>query len=206
VSPESHGVEIDASGEKLSIVYPSALGDSGDYLRDAVILEFGGRNTTDPNVPHVVAPDIAAELSELAFPKANVAVLAAERTFWEKATLIHVECNREEFRESAERLSRHWYDLSVLASQEIGASAIQDRPLLEDVVKHKKVFFHASYANYDACLTGGMRLVPPDEMLEALKTDYQKMIDAGMFYEAPTPFDEIVNTLAALEKTINQKS
>jgi len=203
VSPEIYGVEIDEAGEKISVFYPSALGNSGDYVRDPVILEFGGRNITEPNVNRVVVPDIASELLDLAFPQANVDVLLAERTFWEKATLIHVECNRGEFRESAQRQSRHWYDLSMLATHEIGINAVQNRALLHDVVQHKKVFYNASYANYDACLTGQMRLVPVDEMLKPLAADYQEMIAAGMFYEAPSAFEEIIQTLAELENKIN---
>jgi len=34
-------------------------------------------------------------------------LLSPARTFWEKATLMHVECQRDEFRTGAERLSRH---------------------------------------------------------------------------------------------------
>jgi len=37
-------------------------------------------------------------------------VLAAERTFWEKATAAHVYCLQGRLR--GERYSRHWYDLA----------------------------------------------------------------------------------------------
>jgi len=79
-----------------------------------VLIEFGGRNITEPNEQHIVRPDVAEVLTELEFPEASVTVLAMARSFWEKATLIHVECNRAEFKASAERLSRHWYDMSCL--------------------------------------------------------------------------------------------
>ncbi len=58
------------------------------------------------------------------------------------------------FRSNSERLSRHWYDLAMLADLVIGHEALADRDLLVDVIKHKKVFYNASYANYDACLEG----------------------------------------------------
>jgi hypothetical protein len=41
-----------------------------------------------------------------------------------------------------------------MADQAHGQAAVADRALLADVVKHKKVFYNASYANYDACLVG----------------------------------------------------
>ncbi len=50
----------------------------------------------------------------------------------------------------ANRQSRHWHDLAVLADHEIGGAAVADRKLLEDVVKHKSVFFRMSYAKYEA--------------------------------------------------------
>ncbi len=106
---------------------------------------------------------------------------------------MHVECQRDEFRTGAERLSGHWYDLAMLA----------DRALLADVVKHKKVFYNASYANYDACLTGQLRLIPEDAALAALRDDFQRMIGAGMFIGGPPAFDAIVDRLRALEAAIN---
>jgi hypothetical protein len=133
-----------------------------------------------------------------------VSVLSPARTFWEKATLMHVECQRNDFRASAERLSRHWYDLAMLADRDHGQVAIEHRVLLADVVKHKKVFYNASYANYDACLTGQLRLIPEDAVLTALRIDFDRMIGAGMFIGEPPTFDTIVDRLRALETAINE--
>ena len=165
----------------------------GDYVGNSVLIEFGGRNITEPNEEHEVRPDIAEHVTALDFPRSKVSVLSPARTFWEKATLMHVECQRDEFRTGAERLSRHWYDLAMLA----------DRALLADVVKHKKVFYNASYANYDACLTGQLRLIPEDAALAALRDDFQRMIGAGMFIGEPPAFDAIVDRLRALQAAIN---
>ena len=134
---------------------------------------------------------------------ATACVLVPSRTFWEKTTLIHVACNRSDPKLDADRQSRHWYDLALLANHDIGKAAIQNRGLLEDVVRHKNVFFRASYANYGACLSGGLRLIPKPSLLEALKSDYAKMIAAGMFDGEPPGFDPILNRLGKLEKEIN---
>ncbi len=131
-------------------------------------------------------------------------MLSPARTFWEKATLMHVECQRDEFRTGAERLSRHWYDLAMLADLTHGQAAVANRALLANVVKHKKAFYNASYANYDACLAGQLRLIPGDAALAALRDDFQRMISAGMFIGEPPAFDAIVDRLRALETAINQ--
>lgn len=196
-------IKVSDDGEQFRVHYPTVLEAPADYVGNSVLIEFGGRNITEPNEEHEVWPDIAAHIAELEFPRSTVSVLSPARTFWEKATLMHVECQRDDFRVSAERLSRHWYDLAMLADQAHGQAAVADRALLADVVKHKKVFYNASYANYDACLVGQLRLIPGKAALSALRDDFHRMVAAGMFIGAPPTFDAIVDRLRSLETAIN---
>ena len=205
--PAGYGaLEVSADGESVRIYYPSALGTGpADYLSNSVLLEFGGRNMVEPNEIHRVVPYLAAEQPTLTFPTATVTVLRAERTFWEKATLAHAECNKPVFRSSTDRLSRHWYDLYMLADSPIGRNALHDAPLLVDVVKYKSVVYYSAAADYSSCLTGGMRLVPDDAAVEALAADYRAMINNGMFDgDAPT-INEIVLRLTTLEEEVNAR-
>ncbi|MDR0881457.1 MAG: hypothetical protein LBP55_02770 [Candidatus Adiutrix sp.] len=73
----------------------------------------------------------------------------------------------------------------------------------EDVVKHKNVFYSASYANYAACLKGRLRLIPDKNCLVALRNDFHKMVDAGMFMGEPPTFEYVIERLRGLEKAIN---
>jgi len=182
----------------LFVPYPSRFGQD-----ESVLLEFGGRNVIVPNEDRHLRPYIAVELPDLQFPEATVQVLSPCRTFWEKATLIHVACNRSHPKLDADRQSRHWHDLAILADHEIGKTSIADRQLLENVVRHKSIFFRASYANYEDCLTGDLRLIPGKTLQDALRLDYKKMIADGMFEGEPPGFESIVNRLKALEKEIN---
>jgi hypothetical protein len=169
------------------------------------LLEFGGRNVIVPNEDRHLRPYIAAELRDLQFPEATVQVLSPCRTFWEKATLIHVTCNRAHPNLDADRQSRHWHHLAVLADHEIGQTSLADRQLLADVVKHKNIFFRTSYANYEACLSGGLRLIPGKVLQDALRLDYEKMIADGMFEGEPPTFDSIIARLEKLDKQINAR-
>lgn len=200
---ERHTIEVDETGEKVWVSFPSVTEEADDYLKTQVLIELGGRNVIDPNERHTISPYVAALTAELDYPTSEVVVLSPERTFWEKATLIHVECNRGQLKENAERLSRHWYDLVMLSRHTSGQAAVQNRDLFEDVVRHKKVFFKASYANYDACLESQLQLLPEDETLDGLRADYEKMIGAGMMYQAPPTFDELVESIRQLEQDIN---
>ncbi|MDE2465050.1 MAG: nucleotidyl transferase AbiEii/AbiGii toxin family protein [Alphaproteobacteria bacterium] len=203
-STDAFRIEVSDNGEQMRLHYPSALESPGDYVGNSVLIEFGGRNITEPNEEHEVRPDIADHVADLEFPRSTVSVLSPARTFWEKATLMHVECQRDGLRTGAERLSRHWYDLAMLADLAHGQAALADRALLADVIKHKKVFYSASYANYDACLSGQLKLIPEGVALAALRDDFQRMISAGMFIGEPPAFDAIVDRLRALEAEINR--
>ncbi len=201
--PDQYGVDVSNDGEKIWIKYPSAIENSDEYLPSNILIELGGRNVIDPNEQHNVTPDISSYVTGLDFPSCEVVVLSPERTFWEKATLIHVECHRNKFKENAHRLSRHWYDLQRLANHSSGQLAMNNRTLFEDVVRHKQVFFNASYANYDACLDNQLCLIPDTEVISELRKDYEKMLSAGMLYGEPPSFDEIINDAREIEQAIN---
>jgi hypothetical protein len=76
--------------------------------------------------------------------------------------------------------------------------------ILCSVIQHKKVFFHYGFANYTACLTGGLRLVPEGNLRKSLEKDYNDMVQAGMFYGDPPAFGEILDRLSEVEKLLNK--
>ena len=196
-------IQVNENGEELRVHYPTALDASANgYVPHSVLLEFGGRNITEPNEEREVRPYLSVEesLKTLTFPIAHVPVLSPHRTFWEKATLMHVECMRADARPKYDRYSRHWYDVFMLVEHAIGVEALARREILESVVAHKRVFFRA---NYDGCLTGSFRLVPKDAILERLRVDFESMRAAGMFVGEPASFQAIVDRLRSLEDDIN---
>ena len=201
--PENYGIEVSDDGEKIWIQYPSAIEGDDKYLKSSILVELGGRNVIDPNERHTVSSDISRLVTGLDFPSGEVVVLSPERTFWEKATLIHVECKRKLARTNVDRLSRHWYDLRMLANHPSGKTAINNRGLLEDVIRHKQIFFNTSYANYDACLVSELCLIPNNELIRELQTDYEKMLSAGMMYGDPLSFDKIISDIHEIEQAIN---
>ena len=72
-------------------------------------------------------------------------------------------------------MSRHWYDLDMLAKSWVGEEAYIQRKIFESVVLHKKAFFNASYAHYDRCLNGNLRLIPDASDEKGLAKDYKQM-------------------------------
>lgn len=196
-------VELDESGEKFFIHYPSAF-ENDKYVEPKVLLEFGVRNVTIPKEPHTVKTYISEVADDISFPEANVDVLAVLRTYWEKATLAHVEHHRSEVKISAERLSRHWYDLYCLSDNLESLCSEEAHNLLKQVVQHKKEFYPYAFANYDDCNAGKLRLTPKPEFRKFLTDDFSKMTDAGMFYKEPPKFEMILDRLQTVEDAINE--
>ncbi len=77
-------------------------------------------------------------------PSCPVLAIAAERTFWEKATILHQETHREDLMPS--RYSRHYYDLARLADSPVRESALAALGLLRDVVRFKERFYPSKWA------------------------------------------------------------
>lgn len=198
-------ITLSDNGEKLYFVYPSVFDTDFDYLKSHVLIEFGIRNDTDPSELHQIKTTLS-QFAEGKFllPKANIEVLSPIRTFWEKATLMHVECHRKRFNDNPNRLSRHWYDLVKLADSWVGKQALKSIDILNNVLEHKKAFFNASYANYDKCHNAEFQLVPNKSEISYLENDYLKMVDAGMFQEEAMSFDAIITRLVGLQDAINK--
>ena len=86
-------------------------------------LEFGGRNVIEPNERYEIVSDIAYRASKLDYPAATVTVLSPTRTFWEKATLIYVECHRRRIANHPGRLYRPPAPETVLSPSRPSGSA-----------------------------------------------------------------------------------
>jgi Nucleotidyl transferase AbiEii toxin, Type IV TA system len=132
----------------------------------------------------------------------TVKVLAAERTFWEKATLLHAEHHRPAGKTIPLRLSRHYYDLSRLIESGLGERAAQDLDLLRHVVKHKQVFFRSGWAHYETARQGAPRLSPAPDRLKLLEADYDRMQE--MFFGDRPTFPEILQGIGEWEGRFNK--
>lgn len=132
----------------------------------------------------------------------EVLTVSPERTFWEKATILHHEANRPEHLEMPQRYSRHYYDLYRMAQSEVKAAAFKNVDLLHKVVKFKMKFYSRSWAKYPEARPGTLRLTPPDYRLKALEEDYISMTQ--MLYGEVPSFAEVMDSIQKLEEEINQ--
>ena len=137
-SEQQWGLEPGEPGS-LRFQYPSNIRGTIGYIKPDVLIEFGHADTW-PSHDVKIQPYLADAIDTFSgfIP---IQTLDPQRTFWEKATLLHEIANREMTVSIPPRNSRHYYDIARLARNRIGADAIADTALLEAVVKFKNVFF-----------------------------------------------------------------
>lgn len=202
---EGWSVEMDAMDpQTVLFTYPvSNVSEGMAYVRPVIRLEMGARSDDWP-VENAGIKPYAAEIFPEVFATSSACVrtLAAERTFWEKATLLHAEAHRPPDKPDRERHARHYYDMAQLAGHPLGASALGHFDLLERVIAHKTFFFASSWAHYEAARPGTFRLLPDNvARLEGLRHDYEDM--KSMIYGDAPSWDQIMGTLQSLEHRIN---
>ena len=189
----------------LTFRYPTVEPERPGYMHPQVRLELGSLTDQRPIGDHTVTPWVAEEFPTLfTVPTCCVVALGVQRTFWEKATILHAEYHRPAEFPMRSRLSRDYYDVCQMAEHSDGQRAMKDVDLLERVVRHKRTYFRSTWAHYEAAKPGSLRLVPPEHRLADLKADYQRMQE--MFIEPPPPFDNILQKVRTIEDAINNCS
>jgi hypothetical protein len=197
--------EVRAEADRIFVEYEPAATGYG-YVKPEVMIEFGARSTGEPCDTHDITCDVAAHIPDVTFPKASPRVMRAERTFWEKATAIHVYCSGG--RLAGGPIARHWYDLTRLDASGYAEKALKDRDLALKVADHKALFFsmkdgQGKAVDYRSAVSGALKLVPSGSALEALAKDYERMVGDGLVIGAPPTFDQLIDVCRSLEQRAN---
>jgi hypothetical protein len=194
-----------AKSEKIIIAYRPVATGTG-YVGPEVRIDFGARSTGEPFELRKIVADAAAHLPDVTFAECEARTMRAERTFWEKATAIHVYCLQGEL--GGDRFSRHWSDLVELDDAGIASRALADRDLAMKVAEHKSMFFRekntmGEVIDYKAAVSGALKLVPEGEARSLLAADYAKMLEDGLLPTKAKSFEDILARCADIEKRAN---
>ena len=206
LSEVDSSIRLYAEEDRLKVRYEPLFRGYG-FVTPEVIVEFGARSTGEPRAEGSVACDAAPYLPEVAFPSARPLTMAAERTFWEKATAVHVFCCQQRIR--GERLSRHWHDLVRLDDAGIAQKAIADQELACAVARHKSKFFRekdaaGTWIDYMAAVSGNLQLVPEGAFGKGLAEDYGRMLTDGMLLDDGESFEHLMHRCRELQARVNQ--
>jgi len=207
MTTEGWPARLRAEGDRVYVRYDPLFGDYG-FVRPEVIVEFGARSTGEPREQRLVECDAAGFVPDVRFPIARPHVMLLERTFWEKATAIHVFCRRARHRGT--RLSRHWHDLVRLDAAGYVENALTDRELARAVARHKAIFFRekdtsGDWIDYMAAVSGHLQLVPERPLYDVLAEDYRQMQESGMLLADAESFEDVINRCAEIEARANAR-
>lgn len=130
--------------------YPTVAPSGFEYLKRSVKLELGSLTEQRPIGQHPIKPWIAEEFPSV-FPdwQCDVVALEIERSFWEKATILHAEHHRPAEKPTPDRFSRHYADTAALANHVDGQKAITRSDVRQRVIDWKARFFSSSGLKQD---------------------------------------------------------
>ena len=208
LNSEGLAAKVRINGERLLIDY-DAIGSGPGYVAPSVMLEFGARSTGEPASLHKVVCDASGLIDGLIFPTAHPRVMHAERTFWEKATAMHVFCHQE--RLGGDRYARHWHDLARLDDFGFAETAFADRELAAAVARHKAMFFPEKTSDrtaidYSAAVNGNLKLMPEGEGARALERDYARMVDDGLLFDDAESFRTLMERCRDIAARANARA
>jgi len=137
----------DADGQCLLFEYPGAFREAeAGYVRPVVKIELGARSDDWPSASHSFTPYLGEALPDIvANATVSFRTLAAERTFWEKAMLLHEETYRPADKPRAIRMARHCYDLWCFIIRGVAEKAAVEEDLFKRVAEHRQAFFRWSW-------------------------------------------------------------
>lgn len=188
----------DPDAQTLLFEYPREAIQFG-YIRPVVKIEMGSRSEHWPVSEYTIQSYVKDALQEkINEPAIRVRVLNAERTFWEKATILHQYAHLPETKSLPQRISRHFYDFYCLLHSPIKEKALKESALLDRVAIHKSIYFASSWAHYTTARRETLKLFPPERLLKELEKDYALM--EPMFFREIPEWQEILNTIQEFEK------
>jgi len=195
------GITVDAfitedDAGTVHFKYPNSFSDSS--ILNEIRLEIGAMAAWTPT--HIVKiKSYIAENYPAVFEKAETPVLTttAERTFWEKATILHQEASRPENSRIPDRYSRHYYDLYCMSKTNVLEKALKQPDLLLQVAEFKRKFYPRNWAKYELARMDSIKLMPAEHSIKRLEADYGVM--RAMIYGEYPPFEEVLKRLRELE-------
>ena len=209
ISPDTFKVSVNITPvtttdpETIQMEYTPVF-DANPYIRSKVLIEVSGRSMSEPveNVPIRTYIDEVYTGVPFTEPAFEVRAVVPQRTFLEKLFLLHEEFARPQAEIRVERMSRHIYDICKIVDTPIADQAIADKDLYLSVLDHRRTFIGLRGFDYGTLLPQTLNILPPAEVRDAWKKDYQA-IQESMIYEESPSFDRLIETLTTLNQRIN---
>lgn len=180
-------------------MYYESLFSSRDYVQNKVLIEVGARSLLEPFENIKLRSIIGDAFPESIFADSyiDIPTVIPQRTFLEKAFLLHEEYQKPIENLRFERMSRHLYDLEKIMYTNYAKEALSNRDLYDEIVSHRKMLTSISGIDYATHAPDKINFVPPTSVIEAWKKDYETM-QTNMIYGSSLSFEELLERIKEL--------
>ena len=183
----------------IEIKYNTLFGTN--YIQNKIMIEIGSRSLIEPS-ENIQMRSLIADT----FPNADFAdgyctipTVIPQRTFLEKAFLLHEEFQKPTEKIRADRMSRHIYDLEKLMDTSYAKDALSNRNLYDVIVEHRRTLTSMKEVDYSTHAPKTINFVPPASVIATWKKDYEIM-QGYMIYGESLPFDKLIERIKELKE------
>ena len=200
VEPDGEGDSTYPEPRRIYIKYQPLMEEKYSYLRNEVVLEVGSRSLMEPIISCQINSMIETCFPTITTSLVNpmIVIAAPAKTFVEKACLLHELFSIERDTITANRRSRHLYDLERMMDLDFAKKAMADDSLWESIQHHRAVFTSMRGVDYSIDFRKNIVLCPPDYMLVEWRDDYNRMCET-MIYGDKLPFDKLLDRIKELQ-------
>ena len=171
---------------------------NANYLLDKIMIEIGARSLMEPseNVPirSIIADNYPG--TDFADDYFTIPTVIPQRTFLEKAFLLHEEFQKPPEKIRTDRMTRHIYDLEKLMDTGYAKDALNNVNLYYAIVEHRRTLTAMKEVDYNTHVPDKINFVPPALVMDSWRKDYEKM--QSMIYGKSFPFDELMSRIIEL--------
>lgn len=205
VEPDGEGDATYPEPRRIFVRYPSLLTNKYSYIKNEVVLEVGSRSLIEPVVNHSITSMIESQFPTIqtSFVRPVIATAAPIKTFIEKACLLHELFSVKRDTITANRRSRHLYDLERMMDKDFAKDALTDDALWKSIMHHRSVFTSMHDVDYAVDFRKSIVLCPPAHVLPDWQEDYRQMCET-MIYGDKLPFDQLIARIHELEKRFRE--
>jgi predicted nucleotidyltransferase component of viral defense system len=186
-------------------VHYDSLFNAGSYIQEKFLIEIGARSLIEPSKDVQLRSILANAFPDAVFADDfySIPTVVPQRTFLEKAFLLH-----EAFQKPAEairvnRMSRHIYDLEKMMDTSFAIEVLNDRELYKAIVAHRSTLTKMKEVDYTTHTPDKINFVPPLNVIDLWKADYESM-RKNMIYGKSLPFEKLMDRIRELNERFRE--
>lgn len=187
----------------IEIYYPNVIAHP-EYIKPRVLVEIGCRSLREPFSIRTFSSLVGNSYPDRDFADAPISIptVNPERTMLEKIFLLHEEFQKPTDKIRVDRLSRHLYDIERMILTEHGEHILKNAELYKEIVHHRSTITAIRGIDYTQHKPQFINPLPPKEVLEEWKKDYQVMQEQ-MIYGESHKFEKLLENIGKLKVKIN---